>query len=142
MIKSVKKIPVLRYGLIVLLVCILFGGAFNLYIRYNSAQNLQSDVSHLIVARENSALIDSCLLNLYDADNNSRLYAVTGDSTYIHRFVSQVNHLGFLLDRVRAEDENIANSAQLKSLIGQKQLKTASYIKLRLYTDSLIRLSA
>src|ERR1700744_4922203 len=135
MIKSVKKIPVLRYGLIVLLVCILFGGAFTLYIRYNSAQNLQDDVNHMIVARENSALVDSCLLNLYDADNNSRLYAVTGDKTYLNLFVSKVNHLGGLLDKIRAQDESEANSDQLRSLIGQKRAKMSSYIRLRLYTD-------
>jgi signal transduction histidine kinase len=139
MIKSVKKIPVLRYGLIVLLVSILFSGAFYLYLHYNSARKLQGNISKLITARENSELIDSCLLNLYNADNNSRLYALTGDKFYIRRFSEQIKSLNDLLAKIKFGDISTVGSERLKKLVTEKTKKTGKYIQLRLLTDSLIR---
>jgi signal transduction histidine kinase/FixJ family two-component response regulator/CHASE3 domain sensor protein len=141
MSKSVRKIPILRYGLIVLLVSILFSGAFYLYLHYNSARKLQGSIGKLISARENSELIDSCLLNLYGADNSSRLYAVTGNKIYIKQFYTQINNLNGLLDKIKANNSNINTLSpdKLKQLINQKATKTNSYIQLRILTDSLIK---
>lgn len=137
---SIKKIPVLRYGLIVLLVSVLFSAAIYLYIHYNSAQKLQGNISKLISARENSELIDSCLINLYNADNNSRLYAVTGDKHYIREFSAQINKLSDLLGKIKFSEPGIPNfgADNLKRLVDEKAAKTHSYVQLRRLTDSLI----
>lgn len=140
MIRSVKKIPILRYGLIVLLVLALFSGAFYLYVHYNSAQKLQSNISKLIRAHETTALIDSCLLNLYSADNNSRLYTLTGNKKYAQQFSDQVNHLNVLLNKVWALNSDTSNktSAHLKQLIAEKIAKTNYYMEQKRFTDSLL----
>jgi signal transduction histidine kinase len=139
MIKDVRKIPVLRYGLIVLLVSVLFSGVIYLYLHYNSAQKLQSNIGRLISARENSELIDSCLLNLYNADNNSRLYAVTNNKMYLRQFYTQINSLNNLLGKIKLNNNaGIIDPARLRQLINEKTTKTNNYVKLRLLTDSLI----
>lgn len=138
--KSLKRIPVLRYGLIVLLVSILFSGAFYLYLRYDSTRQLRYKISNLLSARANSDLVDSCLLNLYTADNNSRLYALTGDKKYIDLFSAQINTLSKQLARIKFGNSNITalNADKLSGLVSEKKAKTNNYIRLRLLTDSLI----
>lgn len=130
----------MRYGLIVLLVLVLFSGAFYLYVHYNNAKKLQSNISNLIRAHETTALIDSCLLNLYSADNNSRLYILTGDKKYSNQFSEQVSHLNALLDKIWALNTDITNKApiRLKKLIAEKIAKTNKYMNLRRVTDSLL----
>lgn len=141
MIKNSKKIPVLRYGLILLLVTILFSGAFYLYMRYDSARQLRYKISKLLTARANSDIVDSCLLNLYSADNNSRLYAITGDKKYINLFSTQLNKLSTQLGEIKFDDNKVAalKVGKLNGLITQKKEKTDNYIRLRLLTDSLIK---
>ena len=136
-----KKIPVLRYGFIVLLVSILFSGAFYLYMRYDSARQLRYKISRLLNARANSAIVDSCLLNLYSADNNSRLYALTGDEKYINLFSAQLNTLTRQLSEIKFDDNKTGavSANKLNGLITQKKEKTSNYIRLRLLTDSLIK---
>lgn len=140
MVKSLKRIPILRYGLIVLLITALFSGAFYLYLRYNSSQKLQNNISKLISVRENSNIIDSCLLNLYSADNNSRLYALTGDKKYVNLFSDQINALSKLLEQIKVGNNSVTvlNADKLKALITEKKSKTHNYVRLRLLTDSLI----
>lgn len=141
MIKNSKKIPVLRYGLILLLVTILFSGAFYLYMRYDSARQLRYKISRLLTARANSDIVDSCLLNLYSADNNSRLYAITGDKKYSNLFSAQLNKLSRQLAEIKFDDNKAAalKVGKLNGLITQKKEKTGNYIGLRLLTDSLIK---
>jgi signal transduction histidine kinase len=139
MIKNVRKIPVLRYGLIVLLIFILFSGTVYLYLHYTSSRKLQTNISKLITARENSELIDSCLLNLYNADNNSRLYALTGNKKYIVNFSSQLKSLQNLLAKIKFTDIAGLRSDRLKNMVQEKAMKTSRYILLRHLTDSLIR---
>lgn len=135
-----NKIPVLRYGLIVALIFILFSGALSLYLHYHRTQNLQQNISKIISAGENSSLIDSCLYNMYNADNNSRLYALTGDKTYLHKFSQEIATVSSILERLkirRLGDAGIS-ADDLKKLIKVKSAKTDNYIELRRLTDSLI----
>lgn len=138
MTNSVRKIPILRFGLIVSLISILFFGAFYLYLHYQSAKKLQNDIGKLIAARKNSELVDNCLLMLYKADNNSRLYALTNNEQYVHLFNAQIDTLGEILDKIKATDKNVLGSAELKTLINQKKVKTHHYVKLRQFADSLM----
>ncbi len=83
MIRGVRKIPVLRYFLIVLLFSALFVSSLYLYLHYKKAKSLRTSIESLISEREKSSLIDSCIISLYSADNNSRLYTLTGDKKYL-----------------------------------------------------------
>ena len=139
-----RKIPVLRYFLIVLLFSALFVSAFYLYLHYKKAQNLRANVEKLISARENTALIDSCILNLYSADNYSRLYTITGDKTYLQKFLNDINRISSVIDKIQFDKKDVSDSdpARFKVLMKEKAQTTGSYMKLRLLTDSLIRSSS
>jgi signal transduction histidine kinase/CheY-like chemotaxis protein len=141
MVGNSNKIPVLRYGLIVVLVSILFSGAFYLYMRYDSARQLRYKINKLLTARANSDIVDSCLLNLYNADNNSRLYALTGEKRYLDLFSVQINTLSRQLALIKFGDSNMAvlNADKLNGLITAKREKTNNYVRLKLLTDSLIK---
>jgi len=143
MIFVAKKIPVVRYCFILLLVSILFAGLLYLLLHYKRAHQLQTSVESLISARENSALVDSCIINLYSADNNSRLYTITGDKIYLNKFSKEVRYIGKALDRLKIDRKLLAGNEpeNFKALINDKKQKTDTYIKLRRLTDSLIRYS-
>jgi len=124
-----------------MLVVVLFSGVVYLYMHYNKAQKLQGNIGKMITARRNSELIDSCLLNLYNADNSSRLYALTGGKKYINDFLLQMNDLNNLLTKINFTDPAATNVAasNLKQLLAEKTTKTHRYVQLRRLTDSLIR---
>jgi signal transduction histidine kinase/ActR/RegA family two-component response regulator len=144
MVRSVRKIPVLRYFLIVLLFSGMFIGSFYLYLRSKKAKNLRTNIENLISERENSSLIDSCIINLYRADNNSRLYTLTGNKHYLKKFTADIARISEAINRVkfRGNDSIASNPEKFKELMTEKTKKTGSYIKLRLLTDSLIKYSA
>lgn len=143
MISIAQKIPVLRYWLILLLVSILFAGLLYLLLHYKKAHKLQASVESLISARENSALVDSCIINLYSADNNSRLYTITGDKIYFKKFSGDISHIRKALDKLKTDAALPAGGERkkFKTLVNEKTKKTDTYIKLRRLTDSLIRYS-
>src|ERR1700743_186795 len=95
-----RKIPVLRYYLILLLVSLLFTGILYLLWQYKRAHKMQNSIEKLISSRENTALIDSCIINLYSADNNSRLYTITGDKTYLHNFSNDLGKISRIIDKI------------------------------------------
>ncbi|MXV15163.1 ATP-binding protein [Hufsiella ginkgonis] len=140
MIKTAYKIPVLRYGLVVSLIAFLFIGSFYLYLHYTRAQKLRQDIDRLVFVRENSALIDSCILALYTADNDSRLFSVTADKKYLSQFLDEINHVSHLLSRIKPENQQLftASSERIRLLMDKKTTKTNDYIRLRHLTDSLI----
>jgi signal transduction histidine kinase/CheY-like chemotaxis protein/CHASE3 domain sensor protein len=143
MIKAVKKIPVLRYFLIISLFSGLFVCSLYLYLHYKKARSLRSSIENLITERENSALIDSCILNLYSADNNSRLYTITGDKAYLQKFSRDITHISTVIDKIKFNSKDVADAdpEKFKELMREKAEKTDNYIKLRLLTDSLIKSS-
>ena len=138
-----RKIPVLRYFLIILLFSAMSVSALYLYLRYKKAQKLRSNVENLISARENSALIDSCILNLYSADNYSRLYTITGDKIYMNNFLGDINKISGVINKIKFDKNDAAEAdpEKFRHLMKEKTQATGSYIKLRLLTDSLIRSS-
>ncbi|MBD1392706.1 ATP-binding protein [Mucilaginibacter glaciei] len=143
MISGVKKIPILRYGLIVSLVVVLFGSAFYLYLHYNKAEKVRSNFQKMISARENSSLIDSCIVELYSADNSSRMYALTADKKYFNKFSTQLNNIHSIIGTINANNRAVASGTkddtELGNLVSEKTLKTDVYLKLMYLTDSLMR---
>lgn len=139
----IGKTPILRYGFIVLLISILIGGILYLFTHNNKAQKLQIRVTKLISVRENNSLIDSCIINLYSADNYSRLYTITGNKDYLTKFSDDVKRINDVIDELQLKQNSRSDSSvsKLKDLFNQKNIKTNDYIKLRMLTDSLIRYS-
>jgi len=136
-LNATKRSPI-RYYLIVFLILILFLFAFFLYLRYNKMNALKRNVAELVKLKENYAKVDSCIYILYQAENNSRLYAVTADREYIKKFSLQIQKVSTFLTELNFNiDDNVVNS-DIKGLLKQKKLKTESYLKLRRLTDSLV----
>ena len=136
-LNATKRSPI-RYYLIVFLILILFLFAFFLYLRYNKMNALKRNVAELVKLKENYAKVDSCIYVLYQAENNSRLYAVTADREYIKKFSLQIQKVSTFLTELNFNiDDNVVNS-DIKGLLKQKKLKTESYLKLRRLTDSLV----
>lgn len=133
-----------RYGLVVFLILTLFLCAIFFYIRNNKGNKLTNDISQLTKLREDYTLIDSCIVVLYNADNNCRLYAVTGQKSYIQKFASDINFVSAVLNNIQhlAEEKEKTYSKNLSGLVIQKRVRTELYLKLRKLTDSLINLSA
>jgi signal transduction histidine kinase len=141
--KIIRKTPLARYGFIILLISSLIGGILYLFTHNNKAQKLQTRVVKLISARENNSLIDSCIINLYSADNYCRLYTITGNKDYLNKFSNDVEKINDVIDELKLKQNSRSDStaSKLKDLFNQKNIKTSNYIKLRMLTDSLIRYS-
>jgi signal transduction histidine kinase/CheY-like chemotaxis protein len=136
-LNATKRSPV-RYYLIVFLILILFLFAFFLYLRFNKMSSLRQNAVELVKPKEDYAKIDSCIYTLYQAENNSRLYAVTADREYIKKFSSQIQKVSTLLTELNFNVDENGNNIDLVRLLKQKKLKTESYLKLRKLTDSLV----
>ncbi|KQC00368.1 ATP-binding protein [Pedobacter sp. Hv1] len=141
---SSKQNPSTRYGLIVFLILTLFLCAIFFYIRNNKSQELRHDVNQLAQLREDYSQIDTCIVVLYNADNNCRLYAVTGEKMYIKQFLGNINFVSQTLDRInnRAQELEKLAPKNIKGLVDQKKIRTELYLKLRQLTDSLINVSS
>lgn len=143
MIKAVFKTPVFRYGLIALLICSLGLLTFYLYANYNATQKLHTDVDQLIKVRDGSSQIDDCILTLYQADNNSRLFAATRDFGYFKSFVRQIKEVDSILGQFAVTNPKPmqVSSTKIADLVNSKTLMTKQYLGLRHRADSLIALS-
>lgn len=141
MFSNVKKIPILRYLTIVMLIVVLFGGAFYLYLHYSKAEKLRSNFQKMVAARENSTLIDSCIVELYSADNNSRMFALTGKKYYSKEFSRQIKNVRTIIAKMNDNDKNTTYTEEdsaLKALINAKANSATNYVRLMSLSDSLI----
>lgn len=138
MISKVRKVPILRYALIVSLIVVLFISAFYLYLYYRRAESVRYNVHQMILARESAAMIDNCLISLYSADNNSRMYGLTSDNKYFNQFSADINFVNQMIVQLNQKNLPVVAGRNLKHLIKEKTSKTASYTKLKLLSDSLL----
>jgi signal transduction histidine kinase/CheY-like chemotaxis protein len=138
MISKVRKIPILRYALIVSLIVALFISAFYLYLYYRRAESVRYNVHQMILARESAAMIDNCLISLYSAENNSRLYGLTSDNKYFNQFSADIKFVNQMIVQLNMKDQPLVPDSNLKHLITEKTVRTASYTRLKLLTDSLV----
>ncbi|MES2445988.1 MAG: ATP-binding protein [Bacteroidota bacterium] len=140
---SSKKNASTRYGLLVFLILTLFICAIFFYIKYSKVNDLTSDIKQLSELKEDYSLIDSCIVVLYKADNNSRLYAVTGKKEYIKQFANDINFVSSILNNIKSTTDSNENKEpkSLSNLVVQKRIRTQLYLKLRQLTDSLISVS-
>ncbi|MFD0750233.1 ATP-binding protein [Mucilaginibacter calamicampi] len=131
----------MRYGLVVLLFVVLFVSTEYLLLHYQKADALRNNIGKLISARENSELIDSCIIKLNNADNNARLYTVTGEKYYFQRSSADIDDVLGISEKLRlgaASGVNQNTAQNLSDLIKQKKAKSNEYIKLKILNDKLI----
>ncbi|WP_169927071.1 ATP-binding protein [Mucilaginibacter auburnensis] len=135
----------MRYALVALLFVVLFVSTEYLLLHYQRADVLKHNIDKLISARENSALIDSCVIKLNSADNYARLYTVTGNKKYLNQSSAAINDVLSISEKLKLRAANDGKSKiaieNLSKLIKQKQVKSNEYIKLKLLNDSLINKS-
>ncbi|SEB18502.1 ATP-binding protein [Pedobacter hartonius] len=139
MISTVRKIPILRYALIVSLIVVLFISSFYLYLYYRRAESVRYNIHQMILARESAAMIDNCLISLYSADNNSRLYALTSDNKYFNRFSAEIKFVNQVIAQLNVNDRSAIPARNFKHLMMEKTAKTENYTRLRFLSDSLMR---
>jgi len=131
----------MRYGLVALLFVVLFVSTEYLLLHYQNADVLKKNIGKLISARENSELIDSCIIKLNSADNYARLYTVTNNKKYLKRSTEDIDIVLGISEKLNSGADNKASMDNLTRLIKQKKDKSNEYIKLKLLNDSLINKS-
>lgn len=136
-LNATKRSPV-RYYLIIFLILILFLFAFFLYLRYEKMNALKRNVTELVKLKEDYSKVDSCIYILYQAENNSRMYAVTADREYIKKFSGQIQKVSAFLSELNINVDDNVLTPDIKRLLKQKKQKTENYLKLRKLTDSLV----
>ncbi|TKC65097.1 response regulator [Pedobacter hiemivivus] len=136
-LSATKRSPI-RYYLTVFLILILFLFAFFLYLRFSKMNALKRNIAELVKIKEDYSKVDSCIYTLYQAENNSRLYAVTADREYIKKFSLQIQKVSTFLTELNINVDDNVLTPDFNRLIKQKKLKTESYLKLRKLTDSLV----
>ncbi|SDL69928.1 His Kinase A (phospho-acceptor) domain-containing protein [Pedobacter sp. ok626] len=136
-LSATKRSPI-RYYLTVFLILILFLFAFFLYLRFSKMNALKHNITELVKIKEDYSKVDSCIYTLYQAENNSRLYAITADREYIKKFSLQIQKVSTFLSELNINVDDNVLTPDFKRLIKQKKLKTESYLKLRKLTDSLV----
>ena len=81
-----KKISLTKYffifGLIISLICAIT----SLYLN-NSRLSLKNSFKQYASLENNNAKLDSCIIYLYKAENNCRMFVVTGDKNYFNDLV-------------------------------------------------------
>lgn len=129
-----------RFWLIVALLVLLVFFATLLYFRSKNIEGFKESY-HYVFEDSNLNKVDSCISILYLAENNSRLYILTKDTSYFniyHTELMRVKEITLQLDQILkdAGDHNaIAELLDKKIEISQR------LVKLSLYADSLLQLS-
>lgn len=141
MIFTARKIPILRYGLIVFLTLVLSVTAFYLYIHYTKAEDVRYNFSKVIQSRGNSNLIDSCVISLFNAENNSRMYALTKKAVYYEDFTREIDFVSRSIHTLNARGKYKVDIGDEKfdHLLNQKSGRTNAYFTLLSLTDSLLK---
>ena len=131
-----------RYGLIVILLLALFISAIFFYTRNNRIHLLSQNVNQLKNIESDYSQLDTCVLLLYKADNNCRLFEATGNNSYMKLFSSEIGRVSKILDTLQLRESTTTYSKNVKGLVSQKRAKMQVYLKLKQLTDSLFLINA
>ncbi len=139
---TTKKTSLTKYFLIFGLVISLICAITYLYLN-NSRLSLKNSFKQYASIENNNAKLDSCIVNLYKAENNCRMFVVTGDKNYFNVFNFQIKQVSNWVDEIKKEgDSDTTNNNQnFEDLIAQKKARTEQYIALRAVADNLISFS-
>lgn len=124
------------YAWTILLIIIL--GAFtSVTILSNfKSETIKKNIQALNQENYNYHKIDTCISLLYVAENNSRLFVVTLDSTYLKAYKQQLQTVSSIITKVEQDKRKEASS--LSSLIKNKQISNEQFFNLKLMLDSLL----
>lgn len=131
-----------RYGLIVILLLALFISAIFFYTRNNRIHLLSENVNQLNSIESDYSRLDTCVLLLYKADNNCRLFEATGNNAYMKQFSNEIGRVSKILDTLQLNEKSQSYSKNVKGLVAQKKAKMQIYLKLKQLTDSLFLINA
>ncbi|MDQ8005448.1 MAG: ATP-binding protein [Pedobacter sp.] len=131
-----------RYGLIVVLILALFISAIFFYTRNNRISILSANVNQLTYLESDYSSLDTCILLLYRADNNCRLFEATGNTSYIKQFNKGITRVSGILDTLKINESSAPYSQNIKGLVEQKRIKIQTYLMLKKLTDSLYHINA
>lgn len=126
-----------RYGLIVLLILALFISAIFFYTRNNRITSLSSNINQLSQVEGDYSQLDTCVLILYKADNNCKLFEATGNNIYMRQFSKEIGRVSSILDSLRIKEDAQLQAKNIKGLVEQKKAKMKIYLKLKQLADSL-----
>ncbi|WAC40960.1 hypothetical protein [Pedobacter sp. SL55] len=127
-----------RYGLIVILILALFISAIFFYIRNDKINVLSNSVTELNNIESDYSSLDTCILALYKADNNCRLFEATANVAYMKQFSKEIIKVSSILDSLKIKENTKNYSNNIKGLVDQKKIKTKLYLALKQLTDSLM----
>ncbi len=141
MISGARKVPVLRYFLILTLFAILIAGILFLLLHYRKARGVQYSVEKLMSARDDYEIINDCLITFYNASDNSSLYSATKNNIYIQKFSDDVRHASVELKKLNINDSRLQNPASyITKLKNGKSINDG--LRLKNLTDSLLKYAA
>ncbi|MCE7042428.1 ATP-binding protein [Dyadobacter sp. CY312] len=124
---------------IILLIVILISFVFVTLMKDSKSQMVRNNITALNQENENYQKLDSCISVLYEAENNSRLFVTTLDSSYIHIYKQQIAYVSHSLAEFEASKKRLG--LPLSSLIVDKKIKDEQFVKMRMLVDSLLSFS-
>jgi signal transduction histidine kinase len=133
---NAKRKDPYRYFIVAFLVLAVIVSAIFLYVRNKKLVGLKEDISKLSLLQSDYSKLDSCIYILYQAENNSRMYAVTADKYYLNQFSTGLKKVSMFVTELDDLGSD-TNNEKLKGLIDRKRLKTERFVELRQLMDSL-----
>lgn len=138
MSKNHEKRTFYRFAFTALLVVLLVALFMIVFLRQKSTRHLSATVKELLATQTNISAIDEVVQDLYKAENYFRLYTLTHTREDYRQYVQQLQKISFRLDSIESKHQE---EEQLQQLLNEKQEKTAVFIRVRHYADSLLSLS-
>lgn len=134
-----KKASLSSFIWIILLIVILVCFVFVTLTKDSKSRVLRSSISALNNESDNYQKLDSCIAILYDAENNSRLFVTTLDSTYLNLYKNQLGAVSRMLADYESSRSRIG--LPLSNLIIDKKLKDEQFVEMKMMVDSLLLFS-
>lgn len=123
----------------VLLIVLLSSFAFITILNNSKSSAIKTNISALRHEDDNYQRLDTCIAILYDAENNSRFFILTSDSSYLSKYKGQLGTVEKLLTEFETESQQ--QSQQLSEMINSKGIQYQEFINLRSMLDSLLILA-
>ncbi|HEV7382381.1 MAG TPA: ATP-binding protein [Dyadobacter sp.] len=136
MTNPLKKASLSSFIWITLLLLILAYFVVVTLAKDSKSRVLRSNIAALKSESENYQKLDSCVSILYDAENNSRLFVTTLDSSYLHSYKTQIAAVARMLSDY--ESSHHRQGLPLSSLIVDKKLKDEQFVEMKMLVDSLL----
>lgn len=123
----------------ILLVVILGSFVFMLLLTRGKSQTIRENIQELRKDMNGYQKVDTCISLLYVAENNSRLFIITQDSTYLKAFTGELHTVSRILNEF--ENERAHQPSALSRLMESKRESNEEFIRMKIMVDSLFALS-